>query len=389
MNVNNLDFVRQHNYYEEMNFDEVDNIGLHRHLTKCSQRLRRAQNCVVGLVYEAVKRELHRSAGFVTGREYFNRLGITQSIYEAGMTIGRRVEKLPLVKFFFMNGQIEWTKLKLVSRFIEEDNQEWWLQQISELSRSQLEKLLIAKGYKPSPQNKPPHQLATLRIQEGIRKKFIDEFRVAARSNPTIKNHTLFLSKLISAWRQMNEEDKAEVCKNPDVTATDSDEGLEEQKLDAKLLKAFEASMKQVENALKKAKGDWAKIEIPRTIPKAVREYVLAATGGICAVPGCNCKVAVLHHINRYAYMRFNSPNIITGLCDGHASLIDSGKVSQVSLGLPAPCDPKAAKRIDELHRKIRNTARRKKLRDSGDWQEARDRKERTGAGTETWDSTA
>ena len=383
MQIEELDFIRQHNYFKDKNFREIDAPELHKHLIKCSSRLRRAQNCVVGLVYEAVQRKLYEADGCLTGREYFNKLGITKHIYQAGMYIGRQIENLPIIKYFFMNGQIEWTKLKLVCRFIKEDDQKWWLEQISELSRSDLDKLLIAKGYKFTPSEKPPEALTTLRVQNRVRKQFIREFREAAENNSCIKNHTMFLAKLISCWRQLQKEEKAEVCKTQDNNDECDDTKMEQVKLDALLLKAFEASIRQVQRALERVNGDWSKIQIPRSIPNHVKEYVLAATSGLCSVPGCNCRVEIFHHLDRFAQLKFHSPRLIAGLCDGHAGLIDSGKVSQESLGLPAPNDPKAARQIDEIHRKIRKEAKIRKLVESDDWQESIRKRRETGPGTE------
>ena len=354
MQKQEFDFIPQHNFFGEKNFNEFNDEKLHGHIITCASRLRKAQSCVVGVVYEAVNRGLPEADGCLTGREYFNKLGVSQYLYEAGMTIGKHVQKLEIIKHYFLNGQIQWTKLREVYRFIEEDKQEWWLEQMSMLSRSELKELLYVLGHKPRPIPKRDLEITSLKVENSIRKLFIREFEIASKSDPSIKTHTTFLSKLLSCWRK-----SSKVQIEPASPKTKDPEGV---KLTALMSKAFEASMSQVERALERAKGDWSKLDIPRTIPKAVKEYVSAATGHLCAVPGCSCKIDKYHHLNRYSAYTLHSPNWIRGLCDKHAGLLDSGQVKQKDLGLPSPFDPKAAAIIDELCRNKRMEAKKSKV---------------------------
>ena len=353
METTEFEFIPQHDFFAELNFDLLDDQRFHGHIITCVTRLRKAQSCVVGVVYEAVQRGLPEADGCLTGREYFNKLGVSQSLYEAGMAIGKGIKDLDTIKHYFLNGQIQWTKLREVYRFISEDKQEWWLEQMSELSRAELKELLYVLGYKPRPLPKKDHELTSLKVKNSIRKMFVREFERACRADASIRTHTAFLAKLLACWRQIPKEQE-----KPLSPVTKESEDL---KLEMLMSKAFEASMSQVERALERAKGDWSKLDIPRTIPKAVKEYVSAATSHLCAVPGCTCKIDKFHHLNRYSAYALHSPNWIRGLCNKHAALLDSGKVKQKDLGLPSPFDPKAAAIIDDLCRKKRLEAKKRK----------------------------
>ena len=358
-----IEFIRQHSFFPDMNFNNYDDPNLHGHLIKCARRLRKSQSCVVGLVYEAVQRGLPEADGCRTGREYFNKLGLSQSLYDAGMFIGKHIRGLELIKYYFMNGQIEWTKLRTVCRFIKKSNQEWWLQQLAELTRSELEKLLMSMGHKKPTRLKKDTELGTLRILNSMKKKFKREFEVASKADSSIKSQTIFLERLLSCWKEASSHSR----QRP-KSAPKSD--IEEERLSTLLSNAFEASMLQLKRGLKRAKGDWAKIQIPREIPRPVKEYVRAATANLCAASGCTCKIDVFHHLDRYGLFPFHFPRSIAGLCKAHSGLIDCGKVSQESLGLPSPFDPKGAKNIDEMCRSKRLEAKRKRPLEKDDWTE-------------------
>ena len=65
-----------------------------------------------------------------------------------------------------------------------------------------------------------------------------------------------------------------------------------------------------------------------RVVAPRVRRAVFAAYRGVCAVPGCGCRLWVdLHHVRAFAAGGGNEPSNLVPLCPGHHRLLHRGRM--------------------------------------------------------------
>ena len=64
-----------------------------------------------------------------------------------------------------------------------------------------------------------------------------------------------------------------------------------------------------------------------RHIPKAVRRFHELRSGGYCTVGGCNRKMVVLHHLDRFVLNPIPDPERLVPLCDVHHQQVHAGVV--------------------------------------------------------------
>ena len=103
--------------------------------------------------------------------------------------------------------------------------------------------------------------------------------------------------------------------------------------------RAHMAAVEQIERARERVHPDAADehIEVPRTIPQPVKDYVDLKYGFQCARPGCGGPIDVYHHIDGFSAIGIHPPNRILPLCATHNSLVHEGIETEAEWGFQKP----------------------------------------------------
>lgn len=294
---------------------------LYRLCKKFGRRALEARRRFAGLLPEVLKRRLYEKKGFSSIYEFAARLtGLSREHVDTVLRLERKFDDMPELHCALVEGRISPNKLVRIASVATTDNQREMFEVVRDLSRRALD--VFVKDYRngigiknlgeslfgDDAENgkvnglfeplKAPNSLAgqTFEGQVGLSVKqngrvaeLNHDFEIMAKLLPEVKNK---MKEMMDKGMDINKE----------------------------LLEFFEVSERKIAEEKIEVAGE-KQARPTRNIPAKVKKILKKEYGVKCAKPGCAKWAENIHHIQKFALTKDNSPQNLQPLCAGHHEL--------------------------------------------------------------------
>ncbi|MEK7540577.1 MAG: hypothetical protein AAB558_05010 [Patescibacteria group bacterium] len=267
-------------------FSSVTALSDHQLLTLCTHYGSQAKlwkQKFLGLLPEVERRKLYQAQGFSSLFEFAAKVGgVSKEQVKVVLSLYSRFEAMPALKQALVSGEVSVNKLARVVSVVTPQNQEFFLNQTTLLSKSALETLvrdvkrLPGQNKKPNKTEKIP-QSEELNLASDVRQLLLD------MQNKGI-DHNQVLRELLKERNERIQGKKHSLAQE----------------------------VKQIDDAAKQTNRH------SRYIPQKVKTILKQEYGDKCAQETCTNKAANIHHTRRFGLNPSHNPLFLAPLCTQH-----------------------------------------------------------------------
>ncbi|MCC6643167.1 HNH endonuclease [Candidatus Peregrinibacteria bacterium] len=237
---------------------------------KFGQETLNARKRFLGTLPEVERRQLWRTEGFFSIFHFAAVLaGVSEEQVRTVINVDKKFINMPVLREQLVGGKISVNKLVRVASVATPENQDFWAEQVQNLSNRAIETLVRDEKVFQS----------ELHVQNTLQ----EEFKSIKFKTETAKR----LEKL-------------------------AEKGLDLDALINELLDARDQKIAQEKAALSNVKAH------SRYIPVRIKRIITAEHGSKCSVPTCASPSKTLHHTARYSITHSHDPHFLAPLCREH-----------------------------------------------------------------------
>lgn len=236
----------------------------------------------IGLLPEVFKRKVYEKKGFDSIFEFAKKLaGLSEEQVRLTLNLEKKFEKLPELKNLLVNGEVSVNKLARVAAIASQENEQFWVENLKNLSKSAVETLVRDEKQNGLVEAKSgakslPGQTKKLELSGEVEGKLLDLQQKGINVNQLLLE---FLQKRELEIAQKKEQVSQEILKKE------------------------------------------AKKEPGRNIPAEAKKIIYEEFGTKCAVKNCKRQSANLHHTLAFSINRSHDPRFMVPLCKEHHEL--------------------------------------------------------------------
>lgn len=227
----------------------------------------------VGLLPEMDRRKLWKKKNFGSIFEFAAKLGgMSNEQVRLVLNMDRDFENKPKLRDYLTSGNVSINKLARVRSVANEENEEFWAEQVKKLPKAALETLV--RDEKNNREESLPGQ--TFQPEElGLSQEMLGELM-------ELKEKGFDLNELLEEFLQKREEE-------------------------------IEREKEEMANEVGQAKSTYVPVRVKRVVEK---EH-----GHICSIDGCCKPSKELHHTQRFSLSRRHDPRYLAPLCHEHHTI--------------------------------------------------------------------